>query len=54
MTLEEISILREKLEKWKKDLSPEDIKSIINQIENPEIQFIAKKILLEKDRNGKM
>ena len=49
MTLQERLLLEEKLRKWKKDLTPEDLKSVINQIEDPVTKLIAKKILLEKD-----
>lgn len=48
MTLDEVS-LEEKLKQWKKDLSPEDLKSVINQIKDPVTKLIAKKILLEKE-----
>jgi hypothetical protein len=46
MTLEEEISLEEKLKKWKKDLTPEELKSVINQIEDPVIKLIAKKFLL--------
>lgn len=49
MTLEEKLLLREKLKEWKKDLTPEDLKSVINQIEDPITKLIAKKILSEKE-----
>ncbi len=48
MTLQERLSLEEKIRKWKKDLTPEDLKSIINQIEEPVTKLKAKKILLEK------
>ena len=48
MTLQEKLSLEEKLRNWKKDLTPEDLKSVINQIEDPVTKLIAKKILLEK------
>ena len=37
------------IEEWKKDLSPEDLKSIINQTKDPVTKLIAKKILLENE-----
>ena len=46
LTLEETI---EKLNEWKKGLTPEDLKSIINQFEDPVNKLIAKKILLEKE-----
>ena len=49
MTLQEKLSLEEKLRKWQKDLTPEDLKSVINQIEDPVTKLIAKKILLEKE-----
>lgn len=49
MTLQEKLPLEEKLRKWKKDLTLEDLKSVINQIEDPVTKLIAKKILLEKE-----
>jgi hypothetical protein len=49
MTLQEKLSLEEKLRKWKKDLTPEDLKSVINQIEDPVTKLIAKKILLERE-----
>lgn len=49
MTLEEKVSLSEKLKEWKKDLTPEDLKSVINQIEDPVTKLIAKKILLDKE-----
>ena len=43
----ELSIsLEEKLKEWKKDLTPEDLKSVINQIEDPVTKLIAQKLLL--------
>lgn len=48
MTLEEVS-LEEKLNQWKKDLTPKDLKSVINQIEDPVTKLIANKLLLEKE-----
>lgn len=42
----ELSIsLEEKLKEWKKDLTPEDLKSVINQIEDPVTKLIAQKLL---------
>ena len=38
---EKIVDLKKKLENWKKDLSPKNIKSIINQIEDQMTQLIA-------------
>jgi len=49
MTLQEKLTLEAKLKEWKKDLTPEDLKSVINQIEDPVTKLIAKKILLEKE-----
>lgn len=49
MTLKEELSLEDKLNQWKKDLSPEDLKSVINQIEDPVTKLIAKKILLENE-----
>ena len=49
MTLQEKSTLEKKIKEWKKDLTPEDLKSVINQIEDPVIKLIANKLLLEKD-----
>ena len=49
MTLQEKLSFEEKLRKWKKDLTLEDLKSVINQIEDPVTKLIAKKILLEKE-----
>lgn len=51
MTLEEklsIKELEEKIIEWKKDLTPEDLKSVLNQIEDPAIKLIINKLLLEK------
>lgn len=45
ITLEE---LKEQLKEWKKDLTPEDIKSIINFIEDPVTKLIAQKLLILK------
>ena len=47
MTLEEEPSLMKKIRQWKKNLTPEDLKSVINQIEDPITKLIAKKILLE-------
>ena len=49
MTLQEKLAFKEKLREWKKDLTPEDLKSVINQIEDPVTKLIAKKILLERE-----
>ena len=52
MTLKEKLSLEktiEKLNQWKKDLSPEDLKSIINQTKDHVTKLIAKKILLENE-----
>ncbi|MFW9875038.1 MAG: hypothetical protein ACFFG0_18185 [Candidatus Thorarchaeota archaeon] len=49
MTLKEELSLKKKLQEWKKDLTPEDLKSVINQIEDTVTKLIAKKILLEKE-----
>ncbi len=49
MTLQEKLSLEEKLRKWKKDLTPDDLKSVINQIEDPITKLIANKLLLEKE-----
>ena len=46
----ELSIsLEEKLKEWQKDLTPEDLKSIINQIEDPVTKLIAHKFLLNQN-----
>jgi len=47
MIIEEEMSLEEQLNQWKKDLSPEDLKSVINQIKDPVTKLIAKKILLK-------
>lgn len=49
MTLQEKLSFEEKLRKWKKDLTPEDLRSVINQIEDPVTKLIANKLLLEKE-----
>jgi len=51
MTLEKELTWQEKFLQWKKkrDRSPEELRSIINQIENPTTKLVAKIILLEKE-----
>ncbi len=49
MTLQEKISLEEKLKKLTKDLTPDDLKSVINQIEDPITKLIANKLLLEKE-----
>ena len=39
--------LKEELKEWSKDLTHEDLKSIINQIEDPITKLIAEKMLLK-------
>ena len=41
--------LLEYIDEWKKGLTPEDIKSIINQIEDPITKLIAQKLLALQD-----
>ena len=47
MILEEKSLLIKKINEWKKDLTPDDLKSVINQIEDPVSKLIAEKMLLK-------
>lgn len=49
MIIEEKVSLEDKLKQWKKDLTPEDLKSVINQIEDPVTKLIAKKTLLKNE-----
>jgi len=49
MTIQENSTLEKKIKEWKKDLTPEDLKSVINQIEDPVTKLIANKLLLDKE-----
>ncbi len=46
LTLEETI---EKLKEWKKGLNPEDLKSIVNQIEDPVTKLIITKLFIEKE-----
>ena len=46
----ELSIsLEEKLKEWQKDLTPEDLKSVFNQIEDPVTKLIIQKLLLNQN-----
>lgn len=42
--------LKEKLEKWKENLSLKEIKSTINFIKDPISKLIAEKLLLENNK----
>ena len=55
MTLEQekrlsIEELFKYIDELKKDMSPEDLKSIINQFKDPINKLIVEKILLEKNK----
>jgi len=46
---QELFSLKKKLREWGKDLTPEDLKSVINQIKDPVNKLIVQKLLLNQN-----